>query len=155
MRRKDREITDYNQMIEIVKGCDCCRIGLLDSDWAYIVPLNFGFESNEGKLTLFFHGAAEGKKIDLIREHRTASFEMDRKHKLVAGENACAFSFLYQSVIGKGAIQLIKKYEDKVYGLQKIMSHYTANQLWDFDREHVNRVSVIKLEVMEWSCKEH
>ena len=30
MRRKEREVTDYNKMIEILKSCDCCRIGLVD-----------------------------------------------------------------------------------------------------------------------------
>ncbi len=28
MRRKEREVTDYNKMIEMLKSCDCCRIGL-------------------------------------------------------------------------------------------------------------------------------
>ena len=30
MRRKEREVTDYNKMIEMLKSCDCCRIGLVD-----------------------------------------------------------------------------------------------------------------------------
>ncbi len=41
MRRKEREVTDYNKMIEILKSCDCCRIGLVDDKGAYIVPMNF------------------------------------------------------------------------------------------------------------------
>ena len=49
MRRKEREVTDYNKMIEILKSCDCCRIGLVDDKGAYIVPMNFGYEDNNGK----------------------------------------------------------------------------------------------------------
>lgn len=30
MRRKDREITDFSKMTEIMKACDCCRLGLVD-----------------------------------------------------------------------------------------------------------------------------
>ena len=55
MRRKEREVTDYNKMIEMLKSCDCCRIGLVDDKGAYIVPMNFGYEDNNGKLTLYFH----------------------------------------------------------------------------------------------------
>ena len=43
MRRKDREITDFNKMLDIMEACDCCRIGLADKSEAYIVPLNFGY----------------------------------------------------------------------------------------------------------------
>ena len=42
MRRKDREVTDFSRMLEIVQRCDCCRIGLVEDGEAYIVPLNFG-----------------------------------------------------------------------------------------------------------------
>ena len=62
MRRKDREITSYDKMLEIMQSCDCCRIGLKDKDGVYILPLNFGYEEKSGKLTLYFHGASEGKK---------------------------------------------------------------------------------------------
>ena len=41
MRRKDREITSYDKMLEIMQSCDCCRIGLKDKDSVYILPLNF------------------------------------------------------------------------------------------------------------------
>ena len=75
MRRKEREVTDYNKMIEMLKSCDCCRIGLVDDKGAYIVPMNFGYEDNNGKLTLYFHGATEGKKIDLINNQPEISFE--------------------------------------------------------------------------------
>lgn len=155
MRRKDREITDYDKMLEIVKACDCCRIGLVDVIGTYIIPMNFGYEEQEGRLVLYFHGAGTGKKIDLIKEQQVASFEMDRKHELVEGKNACSYSYLYQSIMGKGNIQIMDRYEDKVYGLQKIMSHYTDRQQWEFKEEVVNVVSVIKLEVTDWSCKEH
>ena len=41
MRRKDREITDTQDILEVIKKCDVCRIALHDGDYPYIVPLNF------------------------------------------------------------------------------------------------------------------
>lgn len=155
MRRKDREVTDYNKMIEILAACDCCRLGLLDENGAYIVPLNFGYEEVNGKVLLYFHSSAVGKKLDLIRTQETASFEMDRKHQLVEGAIACAYSYSYQSIIGKGTIQILENYEEKVHALTVLMSHYSAKGEWRFTKEQVDSIAVIKLEVTNWSCKEH
>ncbi|MDF2587373.1 MAG: pyridoxamine 5-phosphate oxidase family protein, partial [Anaerocolumna sp.] len=42
MRRTDREITDLNQIVDIMKRCDVCRLAFFDKEYPYIVPLNFG-----------------------------------------------------------------------------------------------------------------
>lgn len=155
MRRKDREITDYRKMMEIVGRCDCCRIGLTDQEGAYIVPVNFGYEEKDGALILYFHGAGEGKKIDLIRKQPQAGFEMDTKHELVTGETACAYSYLFQSVMGRGEIQLLEDYQEKVHGLEKIMARYSDRENWSFPEKMVEKMAVIRLSVTKWSCKEH
>lgn len=54
MRRKDREITSYDKMLEIMQSCDCCRIGLKDKDSVYILPLNFGYEEKIRKINFIF-----------------------------------------------------------------------------------------------------
>ncbi|MCI9135355.1 MAG: pyridoxamine 5'-phosphate oxidase family protein, partial [Lachnospiraceae bacterium] len=40
MRRKDREITDFQEILEIIRKCDVCRIALNDEEFPYMVPLN-------------------------------------------------------------------------------------------------------------------
>ena len=99
MRRQDREIKDFQRMTDIAASCDCCRLGLMDSQGAYILPMNFGYEEKDGVLMLYFHGACEGKKIGLIREQGVASFEMDASHQLIKGDSPCAFSYAYQSIM--------------------------------------------------------
>ena len=59
MRRKDREITDFNEIINIIKKCDVCRIALNDKDFPYIVPLNFGYP---GKRSIFIFSLCHGRK---------------------------------------------------------------------------------------------
>lgn len=155
MRRKDRAITDIRKMMEILKSCDCCRIGLVDKEEAYIVPLNFGYEEQDGNIILYFHCAKEGRKIDLIPKQKMVIFEMDTKHELVKVTSACEFSYLYQCVMGKGEIEILEDNHEKIYGLQKIVSHYSETANLEFQQELVNRVLVLKLTVTEWSCKEH
>lgn len=77
MRRSDREITDYNEMLEVIRKCNVCRLVLNDGEYPYVVPLNFGMEIENNKLVFYFHGAREGKKYELMRKNNKASFEMD------------------------------------------------------------------------------
>lgn len=155
MRRKEREVTDYGRMLEIVEACDCCRIGLTDERGAYIVPLNFGWENRDGELILYFHGANEGKKIDLIRSQPEISFEMDTRHELTAGKTACSYSYLYQSVMGRGRIEILQELSEKAHGLDLVMEHYTAKKEWKYPEPMLRQMAVLKLTVTEWSGKEH
>ena len=155
MRRKDREIVDYKKILEIVNACDCCRIGLVVWVGDYIVALNFGFEYQNGTLILYFHGAGEGRKIDLIREGNHASFEMDTNHKLIEKDSGCAYSYLFQSVMGRGRIELLQDSDEKIHGLKRVMEHYSDKTEWTFPEKMMNGTAVIKLTVTELSCKEH
>ncbi len=155
MRRKDREITDIEKMLKIMNECDCCRLGLVDKDVAYIVPMNFGYEVQQDKITLYFHGAVEGRKIDLLKKNANVTFEMDTKHELVTADKACGYSYLYQSVMGTGKASFVTSANDKADGLTKIMERYTQKSQWNFEPKVLDRTAVIKLEVSEWSCKEH
>lgn len=155
MRRKDREVTDTSKMLEIVKSCDCCRLGFVDGNEAYIVPMNFGYDVVDGKLILYFHCAKEGRKLDLLPRQSVVSFEMDTKHKLTGGELGCDFSYLYQSVMGTGTMKIASSNDEKIFGLQRIMAHYTDKAQWEFSEKIVDMTNVLMLSVETWSCKEH
>ena len=72
MRRSDREITDFQELITVMRGCDVCRLALHDEPYPYILPLNFGLEVDGETVRLYFHGASTGTKYDLkIRSSRS------------------------------------------------------------------------------------
>lgn len=155
MRRKDREITDQNKIIQIIKSCDCCRIAFKEDEGTYILPLNFGLDETNNNIVFYFHSAKEGKKIDLLKEQSVVGFELDTKHELVRGELACEYSYKYQSVIGKGKINLVEDTTEKLHALNTIMMHYTSNPNMNYNSKMLDTVAIIKLEVLELSCKEH
>lgn len=155
MRRKDREVSDYNKIDEIIRLCDCCRIGLPDNGKVYIVPLNFGYICNNNKRIFYFHSASEGRKLELIKSNDYASFELDTAHKLVPGSSAHHCSYLYQSVMGEGRITLVTDETEKLLGLNAIMEHYTGRSDNEFNSSVVEKTVVIKLEVIDISGKMH
>lgn len=155
MRRLDREVTDLEKIKNIIESCYCCRLGFNDNGNVYIVPLNFGYEEIEGKRIFYFHGAAEGRKIELIKRVNSVGFELDTNYKLNEAEEACEYSARFQSVIGTGKVSLIENIEEKIHGLNAIMFHNTGKNDWNYPISVLNKMAVFKLEVIELSCKEH
>ena len=155
MRRKDREVTDLMKIENIISQCTCCRIGFHDYEEVYIVPLNFGYEAKDGTYIFYFHGAKEGRKIDLIKKNPLVGFEMDTNYALNEADLACGYSARFQSIIGNGIVSIVTEINEKKLGLSLLMKHNTGKQNWNFDEKMVNAVTVFKLEVAKMSCKEH
>lgn len=155
MRRKDREITDINEIYEIMDKCDCCRLGFYDGEEVYIVPLNFGYDKIGKETVLYFHGAKDGRKIDLINKVQSVGFEMDTNYKLNEAETACEYSARFQSVIGTGKISFVNDKDEKEKGLQRIMYQSSKKEGWEFTQKMMDSVCVFKVVIQKLSCKFH
>lgn len=152
MRRSDREITDRNEIIQVMKQCDVCRLAFNDEAVPYILPLNFGLQYENGSITLYFHGAVEGRKYELLRRDNRVSFEMDCSHQLVMDSNKGSCTMKYKSVIGRGRLEIVPE-EEKYNGLCILMKQYHKED-FDFDRSVISRTTVMKLVVEEVTAKE-
>jgi len=152
MRRSDREITDVNEIIEVIKRCDVCRLALNDGGWPYIVPLNFGMEYENGTLRLYFHSALEGRKLDLIRAEDRAAFEMDCGHKLQYFADRCMCTMAYESVAGRGRIKLLEGAE-KADALDRLMAQYHPEGGANYDAAVISRTAVYCLTAEEFTGK--
>ena len=155
MRRNDREVTDMMKIEDIISRCTCCRIGFQDDGEVYIVPLSFGYAVKGDTYIFYFHGAKEGRKIDLINKNPAVGFEMDTNYALNEADQACGYSAHFQSIVGNGVVSVVSEINEKKLGLSLLMEHNTGKQNWNFDEKMVNAVTVFKLEVTKMSCKEH
>lgn len=147
MRRTDREIADQAEIDSILNESDACRLALADGEWPYAVTLNYGWERAEnGSLTLYFHCAREGKKLDLVDATGKAAFVIDTGHGLVTGERACDWSMNYRSVAGRGKIRRAKDDEERKRALALVMKHYAGREMDDFDARVLAMTEVLALE---------
>ncbi len=153
MRRTEREIKDRAAILNIMKKCDVCRLALNDEGYPYILPLNFGMEATEENIILYFHGAIEGKKYELIQKDSRASFEMDCSHRLVIGRESCACTMEYESVIGRGIIEILSE-EEKSRALRILMQHYYKEDL-PISQAMTKKTAVMKLTVEKVTGKGH
>lgn len=153
MRRSDREIKNMDEIIRIMEQCDVCRLAFHDENYPYIIPLNFGFSHEDGRVNLYFHGAGKGKKYELIGKDDRVSFEMDCAHRLVTGPEACSYSMEYASVIGRGRIRIVPE-EEKYQALCILMKHYCEEEL-PFSNTMISKTMIMKLVVEEMTGKAH
>jgi nitroimidazol reductase NimA-like FMN-containing flavoprotein (pyridoxamine 5'-phosphate oxidase superfamily) len=154
MSRKDREIIDINDILEIIKKCKFCRIGLSENNKPYVIPLNYGYSYDNNTLVLYFHSAIEGKKLDIIQKNNNACFEFDCDTKLVEGKKPCDYGYEYKSIIGFGKIIILETNEEKINGLNCLMKQQTGKDIkYDFTENELNNVMVFKLLVNEFTGK--
>lgn len=155
MRRKDREITDHDEIMNIIAQCDVCRLAFNDSQEGipYILPLNFGYtDDGHGNVALYFHGANEGYKYDVIARDPNAAFEMDCNHHLASDRERGYCTMEYSSVIGRGTIEIITDRELKIKALTILTDNYHTTH-FEYNQKAVDRTTVMVLKVEKMTAK--
>lgn len=145
MRRNDREIKEFENIVSVMEKCDVCRLAFNTEDYPYILPLNFGMEIEDGKVTLYFHGANEGRKYELMAKDNRVCFEMDCSHRLVTEEESGNCTMEYESVIGQGLAEIVPD-EEKYNALCILMKHYHKEE-FPFNKNIIPQTTLFKVTV--------
>lgn len=152
MTRREFEITDMNEIRAILDKCLIVHIGMIDGDEPYVVPLNYGYTMEDGKLTLYLHGATEGRKINIMRTNPKVFFEMNCEVTPFEGKLACQYGTAYASIMGRGTAEVLENVEDKKKGLSLFMKTQTGKD-FEFTDGMISTVSVMKIHVSEFTAK--
>lgn len=148
MRRKEKQITEKNEIEFIIRKSTVCRLGLADAGRPYIVPLCFGYRDN----ALYFHSAGEGQKIEILKKNNQVCFEFDADCELRTGKTACAWGMRYRSVIGFGTATLIEDPAQKREALDIIMMQYAVGP-FEYSQKSFDRALAIKVDISEMTGK--
>lgn len=151
MRRSDREVTGLEELAAIMGKCDVCRVAFHDDDYPYILPLNFGMDRKGDRIELYFHGAMDGTKYDLMKKDNRVSFEMDCGHRLVTDTGHGSCSMEYESVIGQGHMEILSD-DEKEHALDILMRQY-HQEAFSFNKAAMPHTKVFKLTVERMTGK--
>ena len=150
--KREREVTDINEIKEILDKSMIVHVGMIDGDEPYVVPMNYGYTLEDGELCIYLHGATVGRKIDIIKANPKVFFEMECDVIPFEGKVACQYGTTYASVMGLGKAEVLETPEEKIDGLVKFMKTQTGKD-FAFDEKMVSIVSVIKITATDFTAK--
>ena len=152
MTKRELQITDPEQIRKILDTAGVLYLGLCVNNEPYVVPMNYGYCMEDGKLVLYLHSAVRGKKLDMIRENPNVFFALDCDRMPFAGKVACQYGLAYSSVMGRGTACIVEDVEEKKKAMSILMKTQTRKD-FDFNDRLVSIVAVIRIDVSEYTAK--
>lgn len=150
MNRKDREVTDLQEIIEIINSCDTLRLGIHNGEYPYVLPLSFGFEAVDDKFIFYTHSAMKGLKLDLIKANPKVCVEIDSMNGYA--ETARGVTTNFRSFIGFGTAE-IADYDDTVKGLDLLLRHCNITGYSAEECAKLGITTVLKITVDNYTAK--
>ena len=152
MTKREFQITDEAQILEILDKSKVLHLGLAVNNEPYVVPMNYGYAMEDGKLTLYLHSAVQGKKLDMIRANPNVFFEMDCDRMPFEGKVPCQYGLVYSSIMGRGTARVLEHVEEKMKAMTLLMKTQTGKD-FTFNDRLVSIVAVIRVDVSEYTAK--
>ncbi|MEA3559023.1 MAG: pyridoxamine 5'-phosphate oxidase family protein [Candidatus Thermoplasmatota archaeon] len=153
MERSDREITEKEEVMEILRNGTYCTIALSMNDEPYVLTLSYGLDEENSKL--YFHTAPKGKKLDFIEANERACGTVIEDLGYRSGE--C--SHVYKSVVFYGAIKEVTDIMEKEKGMMTMFRHLEKDpdaikeRFLSKDAEY-DQIKVLRFDIEEIQGKE-
>lgn len=149
---REKLVTDMNEIVKILDNSKVVHVGMIDGDEPYVVPMNYGYTLEDGKLTLWLHCAKRGRKLDVLRANNKVFFEMECGIQPFDGDIACRYGISYSSIMGRGTAEIVEDVEIKKAALTHLMKAQTGMH-FDFEDKMASIVSIIKIDTVEFTAK--
>lgn len=152
MRKQEREITDKNELIEILKNGKIITIAMSRDNEPYVVTLSYGYD--ETKQALYFHTAVKGLKIDFIRANPNVCATVIEDKGYVVDE--CEQK--YRSLVLWGKMIVVEELDEQKYGINVLLNHLENKPEPIYKRNipddtKFDKVSILRLDIKEMTGK--
>lgn len=138
MRKKEKAITERELINRIIDQSQICHLACCLDNQPYVIPISFGYDGN----TIYFHTARAGKKNEIFLKNPQVCLGFESTVNLITDqENACGWTFDFQSVIATGEIEEIEQPDLKKYGLNQIMLHYSGRN-WKMPEREISKTKI-------------
>lgn len=95
-------------------------LGLVDQDGPYVVPVNFVWQDGR----IYFHGAGEGRKADIMQTKTAACFTVCEEYGTMAHSVPAHTSTAYMSVMLFGQVERLSDLDEATEAMQKMLDKY-------------------------------
>ena len=152
MTKRARQVTDPAGIRHILDTGKVLHLGLSVNDEPYVVPMNYGYTLEEGKLVIYLHSAVRGKKLDMVQANPKVFFSIDCDRMPFEGRVPCQYGMVYSSIMGRGTATLVEDPEAKMEAMSIFMKSQTGKD-FTFNERLVSIVTVIRIDVAEYTAK--
>jgi nitroimidazol reductase NimA-like FMN-containing flavoprotein (pyridoxamine 5'-phosphate oxidase superfamily) len=151
VRRKDREITDPNELRQVLKTTKYVTVAFCMENEPYLVSLSHGYD--EAKNCLYFHCAPEGKKL----VYQKANSKVWGQAVLNFGvTNECDYA--YTSVHFSGKMRLISDLSEKQHAIEVLVRQVSLKpeeKLAKIKPEKLEKTTMGRIDITYMSGKKH
>lgn len=160
MRQIKLECIDQEKINQFLKNTKTGYLGLADGQMPYVVPLNFVWLND----AIYFHGAAEGRKVNIIEENANTCFTVSEDQGTITDPIPAKTDTAYLSVMVFGRIKKVMELDEAVAAMQKMLDKYVPGYYEKaLEKTHVDkyrsslgsRTAVYKITVNEITAKEN
>ena len=152
MTKRERQVTDPAEIRHILDTGKVLHLGLSVNDEPYVVPMNYGYTLEEGKLVIYLHSAVRGKKLDMVQANPKVFFSIDCDRMPFEGRVPCQYGMVYSSIMGRGTATLVEDPEAMMEAMSIFMKSQTGKD-FTFNERLVSIVTVIRIDVAEYTAK--
>ncbi|MBT2688171.1 pyridoxamine 5'-phosphate oxidase family protein [Bacillus sp. ISL-47] len=129
MRQQTMEWKDKVRIEDFLSKAKVGHLGLSDDDFPYVIPLNFTWLNG----FIYFHGASEGRKIDIMAKNQQACFTVYEELGTMSDPVPAKTDTAYMSVMVFGRTERVADLNEATEVMQSMLDKYVpgyyANKL--------------------------
>jgi nitroimidazol reductase NimA-like FMN-containing flavoprotein (pyridoxamine 5'-phosphate oxidase superfamily) len=158
MRRDEFDIKDKKELAQLLDEAGFGTLGLNDEPSVYMTGVNFVFKDD----SVYFHGAADGRKYSLALARRLASFSVVKEYSFIPshffGHLACPATQYFSSAFLEGEISFIEDRVKKTAAFEALMNKYQNDGGYEPFNSHMYdkmlaKTAVFRLKITSFSLK--
>jgi nitroimidazol reductase NimA-like FMN-containing flavoprotein (pyridoxamine 5'-phosphate oxidase superfamily) len=150
MRRKDREITNRQELDAIIQSAKVMHLALADDNIPFLVPVFYAYDGT----SLYFHSAQTGTKIDILKRNNKVCFEISIAHGVIESDMACDFEAQHRTVIGFGKATFVEDEAEKVKALDMVVARFSDKE-FEYPKANLNRTAVLRIDIESIKGKQY
>lgn len=160
IRMQKRASIDENQIKLFLEDAQTAFLGLVDQHIPYVIPLNYIFKDG----SFYFHGANEGRKIDILATNPHACITICESYGTMVDPIPAKTDTAYMSVIANGLVETVTDINEATAAMQAMLDKYVPDYYQaPLSKTHIEKYQsslgsktlVLKVKPINLTVKEH
>lgn len=123
IRMINRACTDEKQIKQFLEGAQTAFLGLVDQHMPYVIPLNYVYKDG----SFYFHGANEGRKIDILTTNQNACITISENYGTMVDPIPALTDTAYISVVANGLVEFVTDLNEATAAMQAMLDKYVPD----------------------------